>query len=296
MTYQPDKTNTPHRIILAMDRLGLRDVVMVGKHHYTQVHDCRPIHTHHRQMEICYCHQGEQVYVVNEEQYQIRGGNVFITFPDEKHGTGHFPEEKGELFWMLLTIPEEDSPRQFLHFSGQEARELVSALRDIRYRSFKGSKTMKALLNKILSIGAQGTDSLLTVKLYQLITEFLLEVLRYSETTSEADPVPKLHELDQFIAYHLHQPISLRQLATVAGMSLSHFKSWFREETGYTPLDYILRAKIRRAKQGLSDLNKPITALAYELGFSSSQYFATVFRKYTGTSPSGYRKWMVISS
>ena len=74
-------------------------------------------------------------------------------------------------------------------------------------------------------------------------------------------------------------------MAEVAGLSVSHFKARFRRETGLPPREFILREKIRLAREALGKGHGTVTDIAFELGFSSSQYFATVFKRYTGQSP-----------
>jgi len=59
---------------------------------------------------------------------------------------------------------------------------------------------------------------------------------------------------------------------------------------GVPPGEYILRQKIKKAEQELTGSERDITEIAYDLEFSSSQYFATVFRRYAGCSPSDFRK------
>jgi AraC-like DNA-binding protein len=85
---------------------------------------------------------------------------------------------------------------------------------------------------------------------------------------------------------------TMKQLARVAGLSESRFKHRFREEVGTTPADYQLRHKIDRACQMLIQDNTTILDTALSLGFSSSQYFATVFRRYVGVTPTEYRTIM----
>ncbi len=82
----------------------------------------------------------------------------------------------------------------------------------------------------------------------------------------------------------------LEDLARRAHLSLSHFKKRFKAETGLSPRQYILRDKIEAAKCLLSSQAKPITDIALDLGFVSSQYFATVFKRITGTTPTHYRR------
>jgi len=56
-----------------------------------------------------------------------------------------------------------------------------------------------------------------------------------------------------------------------------------------TPNDYLLRLRIRKASELLSDSETSITDIAFRTGFSSSQNFSKVFKKYTGMMPSRYR-------
>jgi AraC-like DNA-binding protein len=77
------------------------------------------------------------------------------------------------------------------------------------------------------------------------------------------------------------------RLAEVARLSQSRCKIRFRQETGVPPAEYWLRKKIEKAADLLR--TRSVTEVAYALGFSSSQYFATAFRRYTLASPSQFR-------
>jgi len=64
----------------------------------------------------------------------------------------------------------------------------------------------------------------------------------------------------------------------------------FRKESGITPMDYLRRYRIRQARALLEAGDKSITEVALEVGFSGSNYFARVFRREVGVSPSAYRR------
>ena len=79
-------------------------------------------------------------------------------------------------------------------------------------------------------------------------------------------------------------------MARKAHLSASQFKSRFEKETGVSPWQYILNARIEAAKQRLTAGDESITQIAMDLGFASSQYFATTFKRITGVTPHGYRR------
>jgi len=63
-----------------------------------------------------------------------------------------------------------------------------------------------------------------------------------------------------------------------------------RELTGCTPMEYLARLRIERAKTLLRESDAKIIGIAFECGFGSSQYFANVFRRAVGSSPTEYRR------
>ena len=83
--------------------------------------------------------------------------------------------------------------------------------------------------------------------------------------------------------------LSLGQLAGEVGLSPWHFCRAFRVSTGLTPARYQLLLIMERARHALERTNEPVTTIALEAGFGSSQPFARAFRRETGVSPSRYR-------
>lgn len=78
-------------------------------------------------------------------------------------------------------------------------------------------------------------------------------------------------------------------LAAAAHCSRARMFHLFKDTTGMTPNDYLQRLRVERAKSALATTPQSVTDIALGCGFSSSQYFSTVFRKYTGSTPSEFR-------
>jgi AraC-like DNA-binding protein len=78
---------------------------------------------------------------------------------------------------------------------------------------------------------------------------------------------------------------SLADLAREAGLSPSRFKTKFKAQMGIAPHEFILRCKMDAAKGLLASEGRSVTDTAMHLGFSSSQYFATVFKRFTQQTP-----------
>lgn len=85
-------------------------------------------------------------------------------------------------------------------------------------------------------------------------------------------------------------PWELRELASVAGMSRSHFAGRFREVAGETPLAYVSHWRLRLARQALRDSDTTVAALGERLGYASESSFSHAFSRVVGMSPGRYRR------
>ncbi len=103
------------------------------------------------------------------------------------------------------------------------------------------------------------------------------------------EPKQAVQSTVAFMKSHLGDPISIEEVAFAVHCSRAKLFEVFKDSTGMTPNDYWQRLRIDRAQHLLSGTDKSITGIAMECGFSTSQYFSSVFRKYAGVSPSDYR-------
>lgn len=73
------------------------------------------------------------------------------------------------------------------------------------------------------------------------------------------------------------------------GLSTSHFSQMFRQSTGESPHQFVLRQRVERAKEMLQAAEIPVLDVAVACGFKTQQHFARVFRRVCGVSPTEYR-------
>jgi AraC-like DNA-binding protein len=97
-------------------------------------------------------------------------------------------------------------------------------------------------------------------------------------------------EAQNYIQYHLSQPLSLSSLAEHFEVSPFHFNNVFQEVLGTTVMRYITSLRIDVAKRIIADTPERISDVAELTGFSSTASFCTVFRKTTGCSPGEFRE------
>ncbi|NCD10686.1 MAG: AraC family transcriptional regulator [Negativicutes bacterium] len=88
---------------------------------------------------------------------------------------------------------------------------------------------------------------------------------------------------------NIQKNIDIKEIAANLGISYSLFRKVFKEYTGYAPANYFQELKLRKAKELLSETNHSIKQIAYELNFSSYEYFLSFFKKKVSMTPMEYR-------
>ena len=94
----------------------------------------------------------------------------------------------------------------------------------------------------------------------------------------------------KFIKEHLHENLNIEKLADLACMSKPHFFRNFKREFGISPVEFIIRERLKAAKKYLSDPLLSITEACSRAGFNNLNYFSTLFKKHEGISPKNYRQ------
>ncbi|HXG47519.1 MAG TPA: AraC family transcriptional regulator [Methylomirabilota bacterium] len=100
----------------------------------------------------------------------------------------------------------------------------------------------------------------------------------------------RLHRVIDHIRAHYREPLEVAALARMACWSVSQFHRHFKKAYHTTPIQFINRLRLQEACALLCDPDRDITSIALDVGFSSSAFFSSQFRRHLGESPSQYRR------
>lgn len=262
---------------------------MLGRYQYAASREALPPHSHRDAIEICFLERGEQTYRVRGLLHRLRGNDQFFTLPDESHDTANLPQERGILYWLILKL---DPAKEFLGLSEASAARLRRELCRMPTRHFRAHPDTARLLAEMSDLLLEGRKKRAGLPPYDqlrvqaLLLQYLTLTIRASHQGVHGAATPLVQRVLHYIAGHLDDPVHVPLLAEVARLSESRFKARFKREIGVPPAEFWLRKKIERAIVLLK--NRSVTEVAYALGFSSSQYFATVFKRYTLVNPSQF--------
>jgi AraC family transcriptional regulator len=95
----------------------------------------------------------------------------------------------------------------------------------------------------------------------------------------------KLQQAIDYIQAHLAEDISLEAIATELGMSRYYFCRLFKQSTGISPHQYVIKCRIDRAKELLLQGHNSIIDVAFQVGFSSQSHFTKHFKRLVGVTP-----------
>lgn len=217
---------------------------------------------------------------VEKEQYELEPGTVYITRPGELHGGVRDLVQPCSLTWLQVDA------------DALEDRVMAAELGDLTLRQWNGAQELVGYVQAILAECRQpqpDSRRLVAANLHL----FLAHLLRQSvHSARRPEMPPRFSELLRFIDQHLDnsRPLTIDDLCRETSLSRSRLFQLFDQHIGQSPISYITTHKIEAAKVSLRKTDLPITQVALEHGFSTSQHFATVFKRITGSTPTEYRR------
>jgi AraC family transcriptional regulator len=95
--------------------------------------------------------------------------------------------------------------------------------------------------------------------------------------------------VEDYVREHLTEDIPIEALAALVELSSFHFFRVFKQTTGMTPLQFVIRERISRAQQFIRETSRSVIEIGLEVGYTSPSHFAQVFRRVVGVTPTEFR-------
>ncbi len=129
-------------------------------------------------------------------------------------------------------------------------------------------------------------EPLLSKYIYDILTEFMLY---HPSSNKNFNKTQMIERAVTYINEHFSEEISISHLADMYGFSMYYFIRVFKQETGYTPHDYIVSRRMASVRYLLKYTQLPVKEICFNTGFSSESVFCNAFRKLHGMTPQSYR-------
>lgn len=247
-------------------------------------------------IELNYVVKGTYKWIVEGKRYQLFPGEAFITCPWERHGSPDEVLDRGILSWMIL------KPRSFSRSGQLDLGDWSRLSRDIQGEAGmlfahnanpvlpRGNGLIEIFrkLHQEIDGREMGYEEQIHLLLDALVIR-LARILKRRKCNKERDE-RFVEMLTATLEEDLCSKFNVAELAWRFNMSPSSFNSKVKASTGFSPADYLIELRLAAAKELLLAGRESITEIAALCGFCSSQYFATLFSRRVGVSPSRFRR------
>ena len=213
-----------------------------------------------------------------------------------------FPEAEAEnpTQCIALTVDEQymNTTLQYLNdFYNSDKQNAHDWKLQFNKYHFDNDTEVTGLINKLIRV-CSGTDKAKNIFADLNLKELLIRLVQsqYLQQVSTAiqddTNYNRQHYVLHYIHEHLTEKIAVDKLCRKAYLSRNLFFTWFKEQFGITPLEFINKERIKLAKQLLADKRNSITSVSMQCGFSDVNYFVRLFKKLEGITPGNYKGCM----
>jgi AraC-like DNA-binding protein len=222
---------------------------------------------------------GEGCLLYERRRYRLKPGETMLVIVPHNHR--YWLEDGGrwEFFWISM--------------SGQEA---VRVHRTIQAQTGPVLKLRSETIERIAEcslrlINGEGeTPGAASAIAYTACGALYDDVFGSQNAQSVADDDAVVRSVADYVLANLDKPLPVSHLAEMSGFSRAHFSRMFTESKGMPPGAFVLQERMRRAARLLSSHSLlPVKEIANLTGFEEPNYFAKVFRRFFGTSPTEFR-------
>lgn len=244
-----------------------------------------PMHQHDDLLEISLIVAGKAFFECERVKYTLKPGDLIVKNAGVLHSEISSPEDGFEQYCLgIKGVQMPDMPPDTMVPEGIcPVMETGSA--------FEYLRSMTAYIYELTAESSSHSGALIRQAVehgLSLVNMMIMNTVELSETSDHSQLVSDT--LD-YIDTHVSESMSLETLAKQFFVSTYHLAHKFKSEVGCTVNQYILNRKLGEAEQRLVFGDDPIKEIASDCGYTSLQYFYSVFKKHTGSTPAEIRHY-----
>lgn len=234
----------------------------------------------HPVFEIYFLTKGSRLLIFSDRMYELTKPTVIIIPPNTLHKTEGGPFTRYNIFASPKALNKfeeavlDKKSLQLIEPSPEALSELVGPLEkaiaqnDEKFLPYINEAVFSYFIYLLNGIEVSDNKGYGNKKLVPIV---VLKVIKYFND-------------------HLTDNITLDDVANEFFISKSTLNYNFKRYTGCSPMEYLLKLRLDTAKRMLTETDKSIDEISEKSGFSTPNYFGTIFKKQLGISPTAYRK------
>jgi AraC-like DNA-binding protein len=222
--------------------------------------------------------------VLETGEVELKPGTCFWMQPGRRYEAEQHPVHRLGVSYLHFTL---HVPWSGLPLSAFEAPFEVMHTRQVEF--------VDTVMRRIVALSAEEAAKAVAEEMFGALLMELVREHAASARTGMAEAIDQRHrEIVERIATEIRESPAeagaVEELARAAGYSVDHFSRVFLKITGARPQDYVINARLARARQLLVESEFTVGAVAEAVGFRNIFFFSRQFRQRTGQTPSEFRR------
>lgn len=239
---------------------------------------------------IIYVISGSCTYNIADRLYQVKKGDIIVCNPGVYHGRILSEDEEITEFHIgIADISIKNMPPGYL-IPG-ESNPVISM---VKYEQ----DFLKCYMDIVAEQekGDPGCDLIIKILIMKLIVIFLKETYYIERTGSGGmysleyyDKNDLVNTIISYMNENYMKDVSLDKISKNMYLSPVYISKIFKEETGESPINYLIKIRLNKAKELLEEGRLSIRNVAQSVGYSDAYYFSKLYKKYFGCPPSRHK-------
>lgn len=253
-------------------------------------------------IEFHFLESGSMPYAQDGKEVLLTPNNLTITRPWERHRVGNPYVGMGKFYWMIIDVgvrrPHEEWVwPDWIALTKKDLFRLTTILRQNEKSTWRTDDRVCECFKKIKEAIDDYEDENNASKVRVFINYLfvlILEILEEDDVVLDETLVDSARSVECFLEEleeNLSKDWTIEMMSKSAGVGITRFTHHCKKLTNLTPMRFLMIKRLEMAKGVLrTNIEYTVSEVAYMCGFTSSQYFSTVFKKYEKCTPKEYQQ------
>jgi AraC-like DNA-binding protein len=234
-------------------------------------------------------------WMIEDQRHILYPGDLAIILPGQSFGGEKDLLDIGTVSWLHLGLQPDPNSKTGLgkwsRLNDSECRNVVKILL-LNHSPVLSKLKEVAILFQTIHNEFANQEIGYTARINQSIDDLFILIARQltRQNNSRRDFPKSFLKLEQSLRENLSHPWTVEEMAALVGLGITAFTEKVKNYSGFSPLNYLINIRISESIKLLKRSDVHVTDIAMDVGFYSSQHFATTFKKLTGYTPSEFRK------
>lgn len=252
----------------------------------------RVMHAHADAVELILICSGSSEYLIHDKKVVIKAGDLLVYNAGVVHDEVSGPDMEVGSYCVGVGG---------LHMPGLRENALISDEKGYVFptgRYFEDMKELFVMMFRNLAAGEPHAELFCTSLMHALLVSVLTVTEGVGETRENPTDEPHIlgSRIKDYIDRHYMEPITLQSMGEALRISPYYLSHVFKQMSGYSPVQYLLRRRIGEAQTLLITTELSVARIAEMVGYDSQSYFNLQFTKNVGMPPSRYRHNYIVSA